>query len=190
MLISACNLWSSDVRWRFHGGENTIRDFLGCCAVQCAGSTFRRAMLPPPSEVMTSWYDMLGDPTSHWRWRQHDFPKRLYPTANTTRCPTTQKTSSWIFTAVKNVHLPLVLNFHCSSNKDTFLMVVLWFSVTLYLIQYNPVVLHVPSLLTLHPNLRTYLFSPPSSFHTCSSFLWNGNFFPTWNVRNYDIQQN
>jgi len=94
------------------------------------------------------------------------------------------------FTAVKNVHLPLVLNFHCSSNKDTFLMVVLWFSVTLYLIQYNPVVLHVPSLLTLHPNLRTYLFSPPSSFHTCSSFLWNGNFFPTWNVRNYDIQQN
>jgi hypothetical protein len=45
--------------------------------------------------------------TSHWRWRQHGPLKRWYPTYPTTTLYgfTTQKTSAWIFTAVKTSNL-------------------------------------------------------------------------------------
>jgi len=63
--------------WGFHGRENSSRGLLGCDAVLLC-------------------YGRIS-----WRWRQHEPPKRWYPTT-TPHGVTTQKTSTFTFTCLFN----------------------------------------------------------------------------------------
>jgi len=82
-FLQCCEIWC------LHGGESSSRGLLGCDVVQCCERipTFRRTFL-----------------TSPWKWWQQGPPKSLYPTT-TLLGVTTQKTSTWIFTAERTPNL-------------------------------------------------------------------------------------